>query len=106
MTLFKWFTRTNNDELPNVADVPIPLPVEAELPDDKHRSRLDEFSPTWRYIRTWAEAEADRLRRRNDSPRLDDKDTTLIRGQLKMLKGLLDLPNAGRDNRPGSQPPV
>jgi hypothetical protein len=76
------------------------LPHEAALPDESD-ARIEPNSPTWRFITKWTSDEIDAARDRNDSRHRDEIDTAYIRGQIAILRDLAELPNAGRDNRPG-----
>ena len=67
--------------------------VEATLPHvDLTDSKLDPYSPTWLFIRTWAEEELDATREKNDYKKHDEIDTAMLRGRIKLLKDLLALP--------------
>lgn len=54
----------------------------------------DFTSSTWHSLRKWAESELDRARTRNDAVGLSDTETAALRGEIRMLKRFLDLPNA------------
>lgn len=54
---------------------------------------LDPNSPTWNYIRSWAENALKVARERNDSINCDSTKTAALRGEIKRLKELIDLPN-------------
>lgn len=51
-------------------------------------------SDTWHKLRKWAEAELERARMRNDAVGLSENDTAALRGEIRMLKRFLDLPQA------------
>ena len=51
-------------------------------------------SDTWHKLRKWAEAELERARVRNDAVVLSEHDTAALRGEIRMLKRFLDLPQA------------
>lgn len=54
---------------------------------------MNEFSNlTWAHVKTWAEGEVEKLRVRNDSMDLDHDQTVALRGEIRALKRLLDLP--------------
>lgn len=53
---------------------------------------LDDLSSTWIFIKNWAEKDLEELRRKNDNPNLNELQTQLIRGKIKKLKNLLELP--------------
>ena len=54
---------------------------------------MDFTSGTWHQIRKWAEAELIKARAKNDAVALSDIETAVIRGEIRMLKRFLDLPN-------------
>ena len=54
----------------------------------------DFTTDTWHKLRKWAEAELERARVRNDAVGLSEHDTAAIRGEIRMLKRFLDLPQA------------
>ena len=54
---------------------------------------IDFNTPTWRQISEWAQAQLARARDRNDA-NLNEIDTALLRGEIRCLKKILDLPNA------------
>lgn len=54
----------------------------------------DTSTLTWPFVVTWAQSEIERLRKQNDSVDLGLEHTTAIRGEIRALKRLLDLPEA------------
>jgi hypothetical protein len=54
-------------------------------------------APEWKAIRTWAVAEIDHARDRNESPALTEQQTAALRGRIAALRELLALgePKAG-----------
>jgi hypothetical protein len=54
----------------------------------------DYQSATWHMLRRWAEAQLQACREKNDAVGLSDLDTAVLRGEIRMLKRFLDLPNA------------
>lgn len=54
----------------------------------------DYSSGTWHQLRKWAEDQLRRAREKNDAVGLSDTDTAALRGEIRMLKKFLDLPNA------------
>ena len=48
-------------------------------------------SGTWAYIKSWAEEELDKARKKNDISLTIEK-TAIIRGEIKILKKLISLP--------------
>jgi len=53
---------------------------------------LDFSSPSWYQIRKWIQDELEKARLRNDAV-LDQIQTAALRGEIKVLKRILDLPN-------------
>jgi hypothetical protein len=54
----------------------------------------DYSSDTWHRLRKWAEAELVKARNKNDAVSLSETDTATLRGEIRVLKRFLDLPNA------------
>jgi len=54
----------------------------------------DYSSGTWHVLRKWAEAQLEQARTKNDAVALSDVETAALRGEIRMLKRFLDLPNA------------
>lgn len=55
---------------------------------------IDFQTPTWHQVRKWAEEQMRRAREKNDAVALDATETAAIRGEIRLLKRFLDLPNA------------
>ena len=55
---------------------------------------LDFNSPAWHGLRKWAEEELRKAREKNDAVSLSDFETAALRGEIRLLKRFLDLPNA------------
>jgi hypothetical protein len=53
----------------------------------------DYSSDTWHRLRKWAEAELAKARQKNDAVSLSENDTAALRGEIRVLKRFLDLPN-------------
>ena len=53
---------------------------------------LDFSSPAWHQLRRWTEIELEKARLKNDAD-LTDNQTAALRGEIKVLKRILDLPN-------------
>jgi ubiquinone biosynthesis protein UbiJ len=53
---------------------------------------VSEVRLDWFKVKTWAEAEVEKLRQRNDSAEASYPDTQVIRGEIRALKRLLALP--------------
>ena len=67
--------------------------VEVKLPQaDLSNNKLDPYSPTWGFIRTWTEETLDQTREQNDFKKHDEIATAMLRGRIKLLKELLELP--------------
>jgi hypothetical protein len=54
----------------------------------------DYQSATWHQLRKWAEGQLTRAREKNDALKLTPDETAALRGEIRMLKKFLDLPNA------------
>ena len=55
---------------------------------------MNEINLSWAAVATWAQSEMDRLRKQNDSTELDPVQTAALRGEIRALKRLIDLPAA------------
>ena len=69
--------------------------LEAEKPliiGNPQMAVLDINSPTWQWIVNWVNAELDKSRELNDSIIRTDIQTAVLRGEIKMLKRILELP--------------
>ena len=53
---------------------------------------LDFSAPGWHQLSRWAQAELDKARLKNDAD-ISDIQTAALRGEIKVLKRILDLPN-------------
>ncbi len=53
---------------------------------------LNPFSPTWVFIRNWANERLEKSRGTNDSINCDATKTAALRGEIKVLKDLIALP--------------
>lgn len=54
----------------------------------------DFTSSTWNNLRKWAETELAKARIKNDAVGLSENETAALRGEIRLLKRFLDLPNA------------
>ena len=54
--------------------------------------QIDTKSATWKYIDRWAHESIEKLRLKNDAPTNTETQTAIIRGKIKMIKELMDLP--------------
>ena len=57
------------------------------------RQNLDVHSATWAFVVGWANAEILSLRSKNDNPSNTEIQTAIIRGRIKAMKKLIDIPN-------------
>lgn len=55
---------------------------------------IDYQSATWHQLRKWAEGQLQRAREKNDALKLTPDETSALRGEIRVLKKFLDLPNA------------
>ena len=53
---------------------------------------LDFSAPAWHQLSRWAQSELEKARLKNDAD-LTDNQTAALRGEIKVLKRILDLPN-------------
>jgi hypothetical protein len=53
---------------------------------------FDFSAPGWHQLRRWTEIELEKARLKNDAD-LTDNQTAALRGEIKVLKRILDLPN-------------
>ncbi|MFH1302214.1 MAG: hypothetical protein ABIK07_14230 [Planctomycetota bacterium] len=74
-------------------------PIEARIGIEDISGVLETRSPTWVFIRQYAEREVAALRERNDKA-LDADQTAAVRGQIKALKRLLSLESGPATSRP------
>jgi len=54
---------------------------------------MDFNSPQWHTFRKWAEEQLKKARDKNDSLSLNEIETSALRGEIRLLKRILDLPN-------------
>lgn len=54
---------------------------------------INPYSPTWIFVRAWAEEALTKAREKNDSINKDATQTAVLRGEIKILKELINLPN-------------
>jgi len=64
----------------------------ATLPGNNDTGAFNPHSATWIFIKEWCEIELEKLRRLNDSIAMDVAKTACIRGEIRRLKKILDLP--------------
>ena len=69
-------------------------PFRAVLPGEEvsKDARLDVRSETWLFIQRHCSRRIQELRASNDSAILDDRRTAVLRGQIRAMKEILDLP--------------
>jgi len=76
------------------------LPFDAALNDDQEPG-INIFSPTWKSIRAWAVVEIEDAKERNCSTKRTEVETAVIRGEIRKLKDLLELPTNRAGNTSG-----
>jgi hypothetical protein len=54
---------------------------------------IDFTSASWHLLRKWAQHQLQKAREKNDAVGLSDTETAALRGEIRMLKRFLDLPN-------------
>lgn len=54
---------------------------------------MDFSSSTWHLARKWAEEQLRKAREKNDAVGLSETETAALRGEIRVLKRFLDLPN-------------
>jgi len=62
------------------------------LPGQEVPGELLPESPTWKFIQIWARRELQGARELNDSIKRTNEETSALRGEIRGLKKLLDLP--------------
>ena len=67
-------------------------PFKVSIGNNEPVGELNVYSGTWAFIDKFANEEIERLRKKNDSPLLDPIKTAIIRGKIKVLKQIIDLP--------------
>lgn len=73
---------------PSTSEAPLPLSA-----GGIGNNVINPYSPTWLFVRAWAEAELKKAREKNDSINKDMTQTAVLRGEIKILKELISLPN-------------
>ena len=77
-------------------EAPQPIPVDRDTFEESSFYRgigsLDPRSSTWLFIHSWAQERLDKARLRNDSANADIIQTSVMRGEIKVLKELISLP--------------
>ncbi len=58
---------------------------------------VDIYADTWKLVAKWAQTELNKARELNDSPKLTDPQTFVLRGRIKALKDLLALPTQPKE---------
>ncbi|MDZ4340932.1 MAG: hypothetical protein U1E51_00660 [Candidatus Binatia bacterium] len=104
MTLREWFgiDKQKRDDQPigKQPSAPVPSLPAVEVEDQQHvfygTGVLDPRSSTWIFVQSWAEAQLEKVREKNDSANLDLTQTSVLRGQIKTLKDLIHLPKPKR----------
>ena len=55
---------------------------------------MDFNSPQWHTLRKWAEEQLKKAREKNDAVAVSEIDTAALRGEIRVLKRILDLPQS------------
>ena len=94
-SLLGWLFRS-----PSQAVIEQTVASEPLICDDSDDKELNESSGTWRFIKAWSESELESARKKNDAS-LDAERTASLRGEIRVLKRLANLPDVikSRDNR-------
>lgn len=85
----------------NGADEPdqeIPV-VDYSALETRQDGKIDPCSDTWLTVAGWAVAELNKLRESNDSTKHDMVKTSEIRGRIRVIKDLLELPNPPKERK-------
>ena len=61
--------------------------------DGARQGRIEVHSLTWAYVRSWANEQIQDTREKNDVLKLSEKQTAALRGRIRLLKELIELPN-------------
>ena len=85
-----WFNKKPEKEVPQ----PIPIGRDAFEESSFYGGTgiLDPRSSTWLFIHSWAQQRLEKTRARNDSANADIIQTSVMRGEIKVLKELIGLP--------------
>lgn len=68
-------------------------PFEVKLPDTGlNEENFNPYSSTWLFLKTWITSELAKTRELNDYKKNDEIATAMLRGRIKLLKELLELP--------------
>ena len=94
MSIFDWFRSTRDDQS-NPEEESMVRDLEARLPDQPivGQGQLDARSQTWIFIHNWATDSLKKAREKNDNINRDINQTAALRGEIKILKELINLPN-------------
>ena len=82
----RWFNRKPVEKAPEKVLEEIPITFA------KQTGILDPRSSTWLFIHSWAQERLEKTRARNDSANADIIQTSVMRGEIKVLKELISLP--------------
>lgn len=53
--------------------------------------KIEPTSATWVFVKTWASNEIETLRKKNDSLKVSEQQTTIYRSEIRLLKKILAL---------------
>lgn len=84
MKIFNWMNK-------KVQPRPLDTITVGNIP--RGSGKLETSSLTWRFMSNYLVDQLESLRKKNDNPTLSVEKTNLIRGEIKMIKRILDLPN-------------
>lgn len=89
MTLLGWF---RGDRETTEKPAKEPEAMNQFIPPVNPHAILDPRSQTWIFVSTWAQERLEKARVRNDNPNTDMTQTAVLRGEIKLLKELINLP--------------
>lgn len=90
----KWWTSLFNKQEVSRETEPVYQSYEARLPDQPlPTGQLDQRSSTWLFVNAWAHEALKKAREKNDSINRDANQTAALRGEIRILKELINLPN-------------
>jgi hypothetical protein len=99
MRLLDLFKRSSSDD--DVTNTQVNAVEQGKylIGDEASLGKIDVYSPTWVYVRSWARERLQALREANDSTSKTDVQTSAIRGEIRAMKDILALPD--EQNRRG-----
>jgi hypothetical protein len=92
--LLRWALKQKPESTESAAPAPsMPIP---ERPSEPLQGQIEPYSSTWLYVKGWAEAALWKARERNDNLGKDATQTAALRGEIRILKELIALPEPKR----------